>query len=330
MVSATVSPAVSPAVSIAIRAYRRRWLPDAIRSVLGQTFTNLELVIYDDAGDLEDVARAAADARVVYHRAGQRFQASGRFREAVTRCRGRYIGVLDDDDRYEPAFIARLVDALDRDPGAGIAFCRTTWDAGGTRSTPRDRRPPGRQRSVAEDMLRWGWTVSPSHMLIRREGLEAASQALPMPDGVAPDVFINIGVALAGWAHVLVDAPLVICGWHRGQISRTMPTAADTAIATWRLMALPDPVLARLRDRRLARALLVRALEQVARGETAAAREDLREAAGMAPDDWRSERRQVALAAWTGTMGSLAARAWLRWSPRGRRRAGPPVTIGDR
>ena len=50
-----------PTVSVAIRAFRRRWIAQAIRSVLAQTFTDLELVIYDTAGDLEDVVAAAAD-----------------------------------------------------------------------------------------------------------------------------------------------------------------------------------------------------------------------------------------------------------------------------
>lgn len=41
-----------PTVSIAIRAYRRRWLGEAIASVLGQTYRDLELVVYDDAGEI--------------------------------------------------------------------------------------------------------------------------------------------------------------------------------------------------------------------------------------------------------------------------------------
>ena len=38
--------------SIAIRAYRSRWLSEAIESVLAQTYDDLELIVYDDAGEI--------------------------------------------------------------------------------------------------------------------------------------------------------------------------------------------------------------------------------------------------------------------------------------
>ena len=58
-----------PMVSIAIRAFRRRWLAEAIASVLAQTHRDLELVVYDDAGDLEELAMSTRDPRVRYHHA---------------------------------------------------------------------------------------------------------------------------------------------------------------------------------------------------------------------------------------------------------------------
>ena len=138
----------SPLVSIAIRAFRRRWLSDAMASVLAQSYGNLELIIYDDAGDLADVAASSGDARVRYEPATRHFQASGRFRAAVDHCRGEFIGVLDDDDRYEPLFVERLLEALRADPGAGIAFCRTTIECDGQLSRPLDRRVAGDRKST--------------------------------------------------------------------------------------------------------------------------------------------------------------------------------------
>ena len=81
-----------PRVSIAIRAFRRRWLAEAIASVLAQTYRDLELVIYDDAGDLEALASATRDPRVRYHCADAPRSASGRFQAAVGLCRGDYVG----------------------------------------------------------------------------------------------------------------------------------------------------------------------------------------------------------------------------------------------
>jgi glycosyltransferase involved in cell wall biosynthesis len=319
-----------PAVSIAIRAFRRRWLAGAIASVLAQTHRDLELVIYDDAGDLQDVVSAVRDPRVRYHRADAPRTASGRFVAAVGLCRGEYLGVLDDDDAYAPEFVARLAGALDADPAAGVAFCRATWEADGCRVTPIDPRPAGPQREAAAAMLRDGWTVSPSHMLFRRTAYDAATRDQPIPSGVAPDTFLNLRIAMAGWGHVLVDAPLVVTRWHAGQISRRFPEACDAAVATFRTLRIEDPGLAALRDRRLARALLVRAVDALRAGGIEQARDDAAAAAACAPSAWRGARRSVALAAACGPAGVAAARLWAACSPRARRRRRPPRHIGDR
>jgi glycosyltransferase involved in cell wall biosynthesis len=320
-----------PAVSIAIRAFRRRWLCDAIASVLAQTHRDLELVIYDDAGDLEMLATATGDPRIRYHRAAAPRTASGRFAAALALCRGDYVGLLDDDDAYAPDFVARLAAALDADPQAGAAFCRTTWEVdGGTRVQPADPRPAGRQPAVAAAMLRDGWTISPSHLLLRRVACDAALRDQPMPSGVAPDAFLNLRLAMAGWHHVLVDAPLVVTRWHDGQLSRTRPLAGDAAVATWRGLRIDDPVLAALRDRRLARTLIVHAVDALCAGDVRVARDDLAGAAEAAPGAWRASRLAVGGAAACGPVGVWAARLWARTSPRARRRRQPPLAIGDR
>ena len=319
-----------PTVSIAIRAFRRRWLAEAIASVLAQTHCDLELIVYDDAGDLEALATATGDPRIRYHAADAKRSASGRFQAAVALCRADVIGVLDDDDAYAPDFVAWLLAALDAHRRAGVAFCRTTWDAGGVRVAPRDPRPAGVQADAAAAMLREGWTVSPSHMLFRRAAYTAAMRDQPMPSGVAPDVFLNLRIALAGWQHVLVDAPLVVTRWHPEQLSRRHPDAGDIAVATWRSIAIADPVLGLLRDRRLARALVVRALDALRAGDVAQARADVRSAAEGAPTEWMPSRLAVGCAAACGPAGVLAARAWSAASSRGRARRRPPQAIGDR
>lgn len=316
-----------PRVSIAIRAYRRRWLSEAIASVLTQTCTDLELVVYDDAGTLEDVARAAGDSRVRYVPAAYRHGASGRFRAAVSQCRGEFIGLLDDDDYYAPAFVERLLAALTEEPRAGIAFCRTTFDANGRLYSPVDPRPSGVLTDAARGMLAGRWTVSPSHMLIRRTALEQAWDEQPMPDGVSPDIFVNMRVALAGWTHVLVDEPLVVCRWHDTQLSRRSD-ATDLPIATWRGLRIDEPSLWPLRDRVLAWAYLARGVARLCAANRTAGRDDLRAAASVAPDAWPTARRMLMLAAHGGPAGTALVRLCMAIWPRGGHRTGPARHIG--
>lgn len=295
-------------VSIAIRAFRRRWLHDAIGSVLSQSWRDLELVIYDDAGDLDDVVTRFEDDRVRYVRAARKLEASGRFSAAFAQCRGKYIGVLDDDDRYEPPFIERLVAALEADPRAGIAFCREC----GTGSQPargRDRGRPwggGPVENVARMILAERWVVAPSAMLMRRAAFDEAEAYQPMPDGVAPDVFTSFRLAILGWEHVFVDEPLVVRRSHRGRIANSI-AGANYAVATWEQLRTDDPELDRIRRRELARRTIVRAVWHLAAGRRGEAQQHLH-----AAREHRWMRRLITLAAHVPLLGRLAAITVLR------------------
>lgn len=317
-----------PRVSIAIRAFRRRWLGEAIASVLAQTHHDLELIVYDDAGDLEPLATATGDPRVRYYRADRRRTASGRFAAAVALCHGAYVGILDDDDAYAPDFVAALAAALDAHPRAAVAFCRTTWICDRGRVVPADTRPAGVIADAAAAMLRDGWGVTPSHLLFRRAAYDAVFGPSPMPSGVAPDALLNLRLAIGGWHHVLVDAPLVVTRWHAEQLSRMSVDALDIEVSTWRTFVVEDPVLAAHRDRRLARALLARAFFALAAGESGQARADLRSAAAVAPDEWRGRQLALRVAAACGRPGAAALGLYRTWRDR-RRNQRPPRRIGD-
>jgi glycosyltransferase involved in cell wall biosynthesis len=296
-----------PVVSVAIRAYRRDWLGGAIASVLGQTWRDLDLVVYDDAGDLGDIVAAFDDHRIRYVRAEKKMETSGRFAAAVALCRGRYIGVLDDDDRYEPEFVERLVSVLENNARTGAAVCRAVRDADGVRIVEPAAGPPGRQSDLARKILVERWVVVPSMMLLRRAALDAAEALQPMPDGVAPDVFVNIRLALTGWDHILIDDVLCVRGWHDEQLSRAS-NYHDTAVATFERLRIDDPVLDRLRRMELARLLIVRAAQHLLANLRAEALADLRAARVTDPAVKRSSHRLLSLAARVPVLGVVAGR----------------------
>ena len=319
---------IVPQVSIAIRAFRRRWLREAIESVLSQTHDDLELVIYDDSGDLADlVGQYEADPRIRYHRARRRNGPGGRFRAALSLCRGEFVGLLDDDDRYEPQFVARLLAALRAEPAAGIAFCRGAWDKDGRRVLAADPWPEGVLAGAAEKLLACRLSVQTSRMLIRRAALEAAERRQPMPDDVAPDLWVNVRTAVDGWAHLVVGQHLVVQRWHPDQLSRR--DEGDIPVATFRTLAIDDPELERVRRATLARQLVRRALFRLGAGRRKAAQADLLDARRADASAFTAVRRALGIAAWVPLAGPLAARAgfalpWLR-----RRHALPPGARGE-
>lgn len=314
-------------MSVAIRAFRRQWLGDAIESVLGQTYRDLELVVYDDAGDLADEVARFNDPRLRYHRAVEKLGESGRFNAAIGLCRGRFLGVLDDDDRYEPAFLERLVAALEANPRAGVAFCRALYELDGPPYVARDPRPSGPQPDAVRRILGYREFLPPTFMLIRRAALDDALAHRAMPDGVAPDVFLNVHIGATGWGHVLVGEPLAVRRWHPEQLSLAGPAMARINAATWDQLAVVDDDLDGVRRRILAQRYVWAATYELRAGRRPAARQDLAAAAAADPESWAIPRRLVELAASVPVAGSLAARTALGLVRMWRRRSPPPNPV---
>src|SRR5437660_1160774 len=99
----------APLVSVNMVTYNQEpFLRESIRSVLGQTFRDLELVVVDD-GSADGTARAVAeftDPRVVYIRQDNQGPGAATNR-GLAACRGRYVALMTGDDLCYPDRIAR-------------------------------------------------------------------------------------------------------------------------------------------------------------------------------------------------------------------------------
>jgi filamentous hemagglutinin family protein len=117
---------MSPLISIIIVNYNREnYLPDAIASVLGQTWEDLELLIWDDGStdESEKIANkfAQQDGRVRVVKAPHLGIAAAR-QAAALQTKGEYIGFLDSDDLLAPTAIAETAAVLVRNPEMGFVY----------------------------------------------------------------------------------------------------------------------------------------------------------------------------------------------------------------
>jgi glycosyltransferase involved in cell wall biosynthesis len=133
MMSITGQPA--PRVSVVIPTYNRRaLLCEAIKSVLAQTYRNLEVVIVDDGstdGTGEAIRRLFGnhpEIRYFYKKNGGAASAQN---EGIRRARGEFIGLLGDDDLWYPDKLKRQIERLDANPGAELCFSDMLITGGG-------------------------------------------------------------------------------------------------------------------------------------------------------------------------------------------------------
>ncbi len=118
----------------------RRHLREAVESVLGQTFTDFELVNVDDGstdGCLDTIADIDDPRLVVLQQDNQ--GKSVALNRILDVARGEYVCLQDGDDIAYPERLATQVGPLDTDPELGAVFCRHALLVAGRRTAPRYR-----------------------------------------------------------------------------------------------------------------------------------------------------------------------------------------------
>ena len=113
-----------PEVSVIIPAYNHgRYLSQAIQSVQEQTYRDFEIIVVDDGStdNTRDVVVSFGHS-VTYIRQENSGPSSAR-NSGIRAARGQYVAFLDADDRWEAAFLERMVAALHAHPAAGAVYC---------------------------------------------------------------------------------------------------------------------------------------------------------------------------------------------------------------
>jgi glycosyltransferase involved in cell wall biosynthesis len=109
-------------ITVAILAYYKDFLDESISSVLNQTYSNLNVVVYDDCSpyDLESVVNCFDDPRLSYVRNAYNLGSYGNSNQALQLCNTEYISIFHGDDRMFPWMIENIIDVFEKHPNIGL------------------------------------------------------------------------------------------------------------------------------------------------------------------------------------------------------------------
>ncbi|MBC8084976.1 MAG: glycosyltransferase [Hymenobacter sp.] len=122
---------LSPTVSVIIPNYNHaRYLPQRIDSVLQQTHRNIDLLLLDDCStdDSRTVLARYAQLNPRVELAFNDLNSGSTFRQwnkGLAWATGTYVWIAESDDAAEPALLARLVECLEANPNAVMAYCQS-------------------------------------------------------------------------------------------------------------------------------------------------------------------------------------------------------------
>lgn len=164
------APAASNiAVTVALCTWNGEpWLSEFLASLVAQVRRPDELVVQDDAStdgtvDLIEAFAATAPFPVRLEVNPAQVGSTANFERALARSRGRIVALADQDDRWYPAKLDRLVQVLEDDPIVTLAF--SDADLLGP-----DGRPTGQRLWASRGIDRYlrAHEVVPSEMFARR------------------------------------------------------------------------------------------------------------------------------------------------------------------
>ena len=213
---------------------------EAIQSVQRQAYADWELIVVDDGSTDESakVVRGILDARIHLFVQDNAGAASARNR-GLQEVKGRFIAFLDSDDTWDPAFLGKMLGALDPHEDAVLAYCG--WQNVGVEGgrgkpfVPPDYEPLDR----AEVLLggcRW-----PIHgVLVRRHAVEVAG-TFDVTLQTSEDYDLWMRIAPQG-KLILVPEVLVYYHHHGGeQITKNRLRAALNHMRAQKMYLLRNP-----------------------------------------------------------------------------------------
>lgn len=161
-----------PKVSIIMNCYNgEQYLAMAIQSVLNQSYTNWELIFWDNQSSdhSADIFKSFSDPRLRYFQSKVHTSLGEARVQAWKKVRGDYVAILDVDDEWMPNKLAMQLPRFD-DPQVGIVISDTLWVKGSKRKNLYSASYPP-EGDVFVALLDW-YFVSLQTLMVRKSTVD--------------------------------------------------------------------------------------------------------------------------------------------------------------
>lgn len=121
-----------PRYTFLLTAYKRKYLAEAIESILGQNYAEFKLIIVDDASpeNLDEVITGYGDGRIRHikhdHNTG-RTNLVSHWNKCLEYVDTEYVILASDDDIYHHDFLSEAVRLIDKYPECDVVHCRAKF-----------------------------------------------------------------------------------------------------------------------------------------------------------------------------------------------------------
>jgi glycosyltransferase involved in cell wall biosynthesis len=205
-------------VSVIIPTFNRaRRVVRAVKSVLSQTYTDLEIIVVDDAST-DDTANSLAQfgGRIACLVHASNLGVSAARNTGIRKSTGPLIAFLDSDDYWLPEKAALQVDYFEQHSQASICQTEEIWVRKGRRVNPQKKhvKPSG---DIFEPSLK-RCLVSPSSVMLKRSLLEEVGsfdEDLP----ACEDYDLWLRISCRHPVHLIKEHLVVKEGGHADQLS---------------------------------------------------------------------------------------------------------------
>ena len=275
-----------PKVSVVVPTYNNaRYLPEAIQSVLEQTYPDFELVIVDDGStdNTPEVVRLFQDSRIKYLAQENRGVAAAR-NTGIQAAAGEIVALLDGDDKFHPEKLKAHLDLLEKHPEVAATY-NSRFELNHSASTIRELVRPPLVVGLADLVL--GFPFAPSDLVLRKEAALGAGLWNENFVFFGEDLDMNCRLALAGYRFARVDRSLSYRRHHSGRVIKDLTGGLQVTFHILdRVFADPRcPANVRLlRDRTFMNKYLGWACFAFAQGELTLGQTWIREAVRLAPE----------------------------------------------